>query len=356
MEDLEKYYRVQQAMPLVTVPEWVVSNEYDILNDRFVDSGHGQGCNEVDLWNDSFIIAPVGPRGSGKTTLASALAIKSVWLWPELRVIANYPLKWAIRDGKGKSVVHLSEPLDLVKMVNFDTDYMHVLIILDESPAIINRMAAATNKNRVLNLWIQQIRKNRNSLIMCSQDFRLIDYEAQYQTDIIAYCRDASRRYPRSGVKRGGVILLDFIDHSGLWTGYTSRERPRPLRKRLNAEYIWGTFDTYFQLDILAQMWRLEIQKDKVVAGGGAAQGVSDIDYLLKADILFEEAKQAGKHSVECGEIFKAIGADETMKQDIGRRMGKIGCGRDRLGSNLWNYPLQFYSSEEFLQIGGQKG
>jgi len=118
MQDLENYYQVQQSMPLVTVPEWVVSNEYDLLNDRFVEGSRGRGCNEVDLWGDSFILAPVGPRGSGKTTLSSALAIKSKWLWPELRVISNYPMKWAIKDGKGSSVVHLSEPLDLVKMVN----------------------------------------------------------------------------------------------------------------------------------------------------------------------------------------------------------------------------------------------
>ncbi len=354
MSEFDEYYTELNKLELVTIPEWVFYPGGSRI-DRPCVMPDTPAKNEMDLWLDSYVIALVGHRGAGKTTLASALAIRSKWLWPEMRIVSNFPMKWAIKDSKGELQENQSEPLDLVKMINFDADYQHCLIVLDEAPAILNRMGAATNRNRLLNLWIQQLRKNQDSLILCSQDFKLIDYEAQYQTDVIVYCKDASRRYPESGVKRGGVVLMDVLDHSGQWTGYPYDERHKVYRKRLNSEYVWGTFNTYFQLDILAQLWRLEMQKQTYsLESGGAVKGKQEEDtYLLVADALIQQAVSTGQDSIDSRQFFKELGATKAQKDEIGRRLVALGCSRERPeGSrSAWRYTnLKKYSPDSFLR------
>jgi hypothetical protein len=344
MLDTSGYYEAQDKMKLVVVPEWVFYHEDESLTSGFLDDG--KKINEINLWEDSMVFALVGHRGSGKTTLATALSIQGRWLWPELRVISNYPMKWGIKNRSGKIKVYKSEPLDLVKMVNFDADYQHSLIVLDECPAILNRMGMSSNRNKIINLWIQQLRKNRNSLVLCSQDFKLIDYEAQYQTDIVIYCKDAYRRYPASGVKRGGVVLMDMIDHSGQWTGYTYDEKPVARRQRLCSEYVWGTFDTYFQLDIIEQLWRLEIQRERVVVGNNGQD-----EYLANAGGLFKGLQAEGSASKDCVEVYKTLGIDDSQgkKRELGIRMERAGCGRQMIGK-AWAYTnLDKFSIENFL-------
>lgn len=339
MGDFTAYYEALNKLELTTVPEWIFYPETQAIDRQYIPQENTS--RELNLWEDSYIVACVGHRGAGKTTLASALAIQSKWLWTELRVISNFPIKWRIKDYRGKYVIHQSEPLDLVRMVNFDQDYQHALIILDECPAILNRMNAASNKNKILNLWIQQIRKNHNSLILCSQDFKLIDYEAQYQVDVGIFCKDASRRYPNSGVKRGGVVLMDLMDNSGQWTGYTFKERPKYYSRRLNAEYIWGTFDTYFQLDIIEQLWRLEIQRETVKIGANEDDGNND--YLGQVDMVMQSLRDTGEKVVKCSELYQVLGIANSQgkKRDLGIHLKDIGCGRVRVeGEADWYYQI----------------
>jgi hypothetical protein len=45
-------------------------------------------------------------------------------------------------------------------------------------------MSAMTWKNRLLNIFIRQLRKNHNSLFLAAQDFMLIDKSMLWQIDV----------------------------------------------------------------------------------------------------------------------------------------------------------------------------
>lgn len=335
MTDFKEYYDAMGKLELVTVPDWVMQTGDN--------DSKGKSLPEINLWLDSWVIANSGHRGSGKSELATALAIRSKWIWPELRIISNYPIKWAI-TARGKFEQFQSEPLDIYRMITFDEGFKRCLIILDESPATINRMGAASNKNRFFNLWLQQIRKNQSSLIVCSQDFKLIDYEVQYQTDILIDCRDAFRRYPNSGVKRGGVVLMSLMDMSGQWTGYKYSEYPKVRRRRLNAEYLWGTFDTHYKIDILEQMWRLQVEKETMVVSGGNGGDdaeVSDLERVLYgANMAFRSVIESGGSFIACEELYRQAGAvTQSQRQAIGKWLSAYGITRRRIpGKNDWHY------------------
>ena len=339
--DFTEYYEALDNLKWVTID----ASCFEHAQEQYQFVRDGGSYNHVNLWNDSFIIAPVGSRGSGKTTLAAAMSIQGKWLWPDIRIISNFPIKWQVKNSKGKLVKYQAEPLDLVSMVTFESDYKHALILIDECPQILNRMNASSNRNKFLNLWIQQLRKNRNSLVLCSQGFGYVDHEAGGQVDIIINCKDASRRYPQSGLKRGGVVLMDLQDHSGLWTGYSFDERPKYYKMRMLSEYVWDTFDTYYTIDILDQLWRLEVQRGTHTIGREPESPA----YLEQvADMLVLAAQ--GMASVSCEEVFSSSGiTTQAKKTEIGKRLGAIGCSRVRVG-NDWHYPLNSFEKNIFLK------
>lgn len=214
----------------------------------------------------------------------------------------------------------------------FDEGYHGCIIVLDEAPQVINRLATMTWKNRLLDLWLQQIRKNDNSLLYASQNENWVDNELRWQTDIIAYCRDASRRYPQGGYNRGGTILADLIDKSGLWTGYSYDERPRRFGRRLLTELVWNTFDTKHKNDVFESLAKVKMNVNNIEVG---VSGGDDESYLEHAIPIIQSSMEMQK--IKSTDFYSAIGHGIDVTE-LGTRLNASGMKRTGHGKDTLDF------------------
>ena len=151
-------------------------------------SPKGNNFQAVDMSQDSYIWAFCGARGSGKSLSMTYYAAKAVYLYGA-KLISNYPIDFRLYRDNGEITEHHAEPLDMYKLLCFDAEYQNCLILIDEAPDIISHLAAQTWKNRLLNVFVRQLRKNRNSLFIGTQNFMFIDKSMRWQTDIVVDLR-----------------------------------------------------------------------------------------------------------------------------------------------------------------------
>lgn len=220
--------QAEKELELVTIHESLLWDEDDPrrtmtgLNPPPV-SIFKEGEYVIDMRADSYIWVYTGTRGAGKTTLMTLYALKAR-LYYGFRIVSNYDIECYIQRIDGTKEYVKSESLDLFKLLDFDDEYQDCLIIIDEAPDLISHMASMTWKNRLINIFARQIRKNHNNLFLGAQQFELIDKSFRWQVDILAECKDASRKYGWGSSHRGKCVLLRLLDNSGQWTGETWEE------------------------------------------------------------------------------------------------------------------------------------
>jgi len=221
----------------------------------------------VDLSKDAYIWAYTGTRGAGKSIAMTYFAAKAVYLYGT-HLISNFPISFMLNRG-GKTTYHEAEPLDMYKLLCFDKNYRHCLILIDEAPDVISHMASMSWKNRLLNIFVRQLRKNMNSLFLGTQQLGLIDKSMRWQTDIVVTCQDAFRLYGgKQGLVRGSDILLDIYDNSGQWTGQGANAdwesqlafMESTASLELPGKLIWDAFDTYHQQDVFESLKRVDMK------------------------------------------------------------------------------------------------
>jgi len=310
------------------------------------DSGllYGIGNNQqfvsrsLNLGRDSYIWCFAGPRGAGKTSLMSFIAEQCAYLYNK-RIISNYPIKLRVWSAKAKRIIEIeSEPLELGKLLMFDESYQGAIIVIDEAPQIINRLATMTWKNRLLDLWLQQIRKNGNSLLYASQNEFWVDNELRWQTDVISSCRDASILYP--GYQKGSMILTSTRDMSGLWTGYSFEEKPRIVKKQKHlTKLIWGTFDTHHKNDVFESLAKVKMNVGEIQVG---VEGGSDEEYLTLSIPLIQQSQDNG--IIKKREFASAIGMlGSKARDELYKRLRYSGledCGHGRDSFNFANFDM----------------
>ena len=329
---------------------------------------------DIDLKDESYIIVYTGRRGGGKTTAMSFFASKCMALY-DTRVLSNYPIEFMlcrVVNGVKRYYTRKSEPLDLFKLLCFDNDYRNCLICIDEAPDIISHMAAQTWKNRLLNVFVRQLRKNRNSLFMAAQDFQLIDKSLRWQVDIEIECKDAKKEYGNSGITRGSVILLRWLDNSGMWTGKTWQEQLNYAkafhifdedaaaadRTTLHAQPLWGdathkpVFDTYFQQDIWESLKKVDMHLSSYKVGDKANSDNTDKfpvsprvlkDACSFIDEVLQHIGPEGQPAVYQKDFYRNLGAvSDTDKNNLGKKLSEFNIQRGGEGSK------RFYHFGEF--------
>jgi hypothetical protein len=283
----------------------------------------GNEGQTVNLKSDSYVWVFTGRRGGGKTTIMSLLACTGAWLW-DMKIIANFPLEFKIRRVNGLVTPYTAEMLDMERLLMFDEEYKNVLILIDESPDIISHMASQTWKNRLLNVFVRQLRKNRNTLMLGAQDFELIDKSMRWQTDIIVECRDASKLPNNQSLARGECILTKFYDNSGQWTGRNTDDRirqrqdPCVVEATMFPRVLWGqkgitkpVFDTYYQQDIFESLRRVDMKLSSYTVGDkarGDNKPAVSTQILLNALAVIEGIVKDGKNvEVKQREFYRAL-------------------------------------------------
>ncbi len=311
----------------------------------------GVDLQYVDLEHDAYIWLFAGSRGAGKTQSMTYYACKANYLYGT-RIVSNYQIEYILRFMDGTTRHVKSEPLDLYKLLMFDEDYRHCLILIDEAPDIISHMASMTWKNRLLNIFVRQIRKNMNSLMLGAQQLSLIDKSMRWQTDIIVRCKDSFRLYGGSeGLCRGSNILLDMFDNSGQWTGHgkgVSYDSELDMYTpddslELMGVYLWGddehksVFDTYFTQDVFESLKRVDMKLGSYQVGEQ-----KDLSYLDRSVPYIQQAKDMAK--VERVGFYASIGdLSDAEKRDLGIRLRQAGvkdCGHGADSMTFKNFDM----------------
>lgn len=312
----------------------------------------------IDMASDAYIWIFTGPRGAGKTLAMSYFAVKARFLYG-MRLVSNFPLAFNLIRIDGTSEFYEAEPLDLYKLLCFDSDYHHCLVLMDEAPDIISHMASMTWKNRLLNVFVRQLRKNMNSLFLGAQQFTLIDKSMRWQTDVICRCQDAFRKYGGSrGLVRGACILLDIYDNSGQWTGQMktiAHDGQLAFIKpddslELVGRTMWGVFDTHYQQDVFESLKRVDMKLDTYQIGGAPV----DADKMIKCAELISAIKEDGG-KVLTTELWDSLNVTKSEKNKMGEAWRH--CGVKRVGGSGKFYDVSEFDIDAFLQtMLGERG
>jgi hypothetical protein len=147
-ENLEKP-KVEEK-PVKVLDEWVFWDEDDLrrmwLNGTGIPVSPVPTNNMVDEYHDicldvdSYVFVFSGRRSGGKTTSMTDEAAKAAILYPNMRLLSNYPIEFIALYLDGHTRHVKSEDLDLYKLLCFDQEYHNCLICIDEAPDIIIHM------------------------------------------------------------------------------------------------------------------------------------------------------------------------------------------------------------------------
>lgn len=293
---------------------------------RWDDQGNGETGKLLDMENESYVWCFTGPKRSGKTSFMTYLALKIGYTYGK-RIIANYPMAINIRKTDGDIVNIKSEKLDLLKLFEFDGAYTDSLIVLDEAPQVINRLATMTWKNRLLDLYLQKIGHDNISMLYGSQKENLtsgwVDDALRFQTDILVFCRDAATRFHE--YKRGAMVLANLLDKSGQWTGYRYDEKPRIFKRRILTEIIWGSFDTHQRFDVFESLRGVQVDLQKTKISDKQEDAIPPYYEQLKQTL--QKASKQGKMAIT--DFYNDIGDLAKKEKDkIGQLLTKAGVKR----------------------------
>lgn len=323
---------------------------------------NNEGNYVIDLEADSFIWCFNGGRGAGKSTLMTLFAMWANYQYG-FRIVANFEIEYILQRLHSREFIK-AEPLDLYRLFCFEHDYDNCLILIDEAPDIISHMAAQTWKNRLVNVFVRQIRKNHNNLFLGAQFFELIDKSMRQQVDIRFDCEDASRKYGWGKRYRGMCHLARVIDQSGLWTGEPYEVTLMKMRDRGDYDvdpaekievfprFLWAdtpenpgkpVFDSYKEFDIWDSLRRVDMKLQTYAVGDG--QRKESPEYLKIARPILEQAMNEG--AVMKKELYRAFNVNGGDKTSLSHRLSNAGA---RSFSHDKKLDFTDFSLEEFFK------
>ena len=225
--------------------------------------------------SSSYVELYLGGRGSGKTLSMSVQALldmlngKQCW--------ANYPIRFKYRSSDGVVTEFSSHKLEIEDLITFKPDIRDGVICLDELNLWASSRGSMSVVNRLLNSWIQLIRKRKLDIYIACQLLNTLDRIFRDQCDVVIECFDMSHKF--RSLPEGALIYHTITDWSGLFTGRpimkwdNLEERGRNTRYRyLNARRFWGIYDSWTEFDILQALTQYQVKREvRVIDQAGNA-------------------------------------------------------------------------------------
>lgn len=319
-----------------------------------------------------------GPRGGHKTVVQTGdmahylMRSHLLQLMGEEyeRIFSNYPVGFRYYPGHGLPPVYLQpEPLNMEALYVMDKGFYHCRIYIDEIDQWLDRQEWMTTTQQILARAVQLIRKRRTSISGTIQSFNWLNSKFQFQTDIVCKCREAAfRPWGRAhNLGLGEVGFTDWIDKSGVMTGYTFEEMQKEYSLTHQSKRLWNCYDTAFEFDPLETSTRYTLKRPKkeIDLTGGEVDGAGDngvaprpiirdknlhSERKNRVDVLvahavddFREKQQLIVTKSEMFDYVNGLAGGEVDKQAIGAALSRMGVKRS--GHEMSKYNL--YPDEE---------
>jgi len=192
---------------------------------------------------ESLVTAITGPRGAGKTLLATFLGL--IDMKRGRPCMANYLIEGDVRrSGKIMHVKSLSLSFDMLLELN--ENLQRCICSIDEINLWFAAIRAMSNANRIFAIFMQMLRKRQMSLYYTTQNFKWADPTIRWQTDIQIACQDLFHTIQgkEEGIRRGEFIKFIVIDRSGYLTGVPYEVSGNYTTGILDAKPIWKYYNT----------------------------------------------------------------------------------------------------------------
>lgn len=213
---------------------------------------------------ESLVTAITGPRGSGKTLLATFLGL--IDMKREHPCMDNYLIEGDVR--RHGEIVHVkSLPLEFTTLLELNESLQRCICIIDEINLWFAAIRAMSNANRIFAIFMQMLRKRQMSLYYTTQNFKWADPTIRWQTDMQIACQDLFHTIQgkEAGIGRGEFIKFIVIDRSGYLTGMPYDVSGNYTTGILDAKPIWKYYDTDKVQNPWEAMAKIELKRPTMV-------------------------------------------------------------------------------------------
>lgn len=173
----------------------------------------------------------IGKQGSGKTLMATKIAIDTIEERPDLKVFSNYKLNGVdftyitfnddIEVNKGK--------LDILKTLDENPNYFNnSIMLIDELHLYLDSLDFMKKNNRRLQVFFSQLRKRRILLIGTTQYFMNVDIRIRRQCLSVLDMKHITK----------DIFQVDTLDVDGYYTEFVSSYK-------INLRSYYDRYDTY---------------------------------------------------------------------------------------------------------------
>lgn len=308
----------------------------------------------------SLFTVATGPRGSDKTLLLTFLQcqrlikawILNTYLGGNQKIFSNYPVGFwfkppAGNDGENHKAVYLAPlPFNMDAIYILDQELSDCWVFIDEIDQWADRQEWQAVTQKLLTAAFQLIRKRKMNIVASIQDFKWLNSRLQFQTDIVAKCREAAfSPWGRSqNLDLGEIGYLTWLDKSGVMTGYTSDESGQSVSNMFHGKQFWNCYDTYYQFDPMEAKTRYKLKlptRDIIV--GEKQNGVRNVTISSKKKDgeqvaihhVIADLQEAGEFSIKSTDFWDKVSAllgHPANKTGGGHYLKTLGVGKTITG------------------------
>lgn len=320
----------------------------------------------------SKIAIATGPRGSNKSLLMTGNAcyrlakvyMLNTYKGEKQKVLSNIPFGYNFYDFVANKKVHLqSEPFNMEMLYILDSSLFKVWIYIDEIDQWWDRQEWNDGGQKMGNKSTRMLRKRQINIFGTTQSLDWINPRLQFQTDIVIKCRDlVYTPWGKSNhLEPGEVALTQWLDKSGIMTGYPYAEFPRVYTKKFFGKRFWDCYLTEFEFNPTETSTRYKqkrLMKEIDLTGGAAALELNNPNNLNNNDksaalsrlksLSFEAVNQLRSEGLKTTsfpqimDIVQGLAGPNTnvSKYHLGRALSEIGIRTS--GRHNEKYNLDF--------------
>lgn len=267
-------------------------------------------------FKNSLIIGWVGAKGNGKSlSMAQVIAWK---LAARERVWSNMPVKLSpallnrkkFMDGTPLEQ-HETIPLDWNLLYMLDESMAEGTVAIDEIGYYDDSRQTGSNKNRLINACIRQVRHRQLDILYTAKSFKSVDYRLRDETDVLVECEDLSYKpWGKENKVEGGISIIQrYYDLSGIVTGkatdYFSADRRQYKALIFHGRPYWDCYDTRSVISLEEAFTSVKLDlKERKITNKDSNFDNETRDVILR---VLSDLKTSGKDRVPSNTLWDII-------------------------------------------------